>query len=70
MHGTDFQHEHDEHSRGPGAAFRVGIGGPVGTVAASVMEIRSPERLPHAATLFSEIDPELQLTIEPRLFGS
>jgi len=31
MHGTDFQHEHDEHSRGPGAAFRVGIGGPVGT---------------------------------------
>jgi urease accessory protein len=31
MHGTDFQHEHVEHSRGPGAAFRVGIGGPVGT---------------------------------------
>jgi urease accessory protein len=42
----------------------------VGTVAASVMEIREPDRLPHTATPFSEIDPELQLTIEPRLFGS
>jgi urease accessory protein len=31
MHGTGYQHDHDEPTRGPGAAFRVGIGGPVGT---------------------------------------
>lgn len=42
----------------------------VGAVAASVTEVREPALLPHAATPFSEIDPELQLTIEPRLFGS
>jgi urease accessory protein len=31
MHGTGCAHEHEEHARAPGAAFRVGIGGPVGT---------------------------------------
>ena len=42
----------------------------VAAVSTSVMDIGEPDRLPHAATPFSEIDPELQLTIEPRLFGS
>ena len=31
MHGTGHGHDHPEWDRGPGAAFRVGIGGPVGT---------------------------------------
>jgi urease accessory protein len=43
---------------------------PVGEVATSVQHLRSPEDLPATSTPFAELDPELQRTIEPRLFGS
>jgi urease accessory protein len=52
------------------ASVLADLRGTVDTVAASVTEIREPDQLPHATTPFSEVDPELQLTIEPRLFGS
>jgi urease accessory protein len=52
------------------ASVLADLRGAVDSVASSVTEIRSPDQLPYAATPFSEIDPELQLTIEPRLFGS
>lgn len=44
--------------------------GPVAEVAGSVLHLRSPAELPHASTPLAELDPELQRTIEPRLFGS
>lgn len=52
------------------AAILADLRGPVDEVANSVMSIGSPADLPHASTPFGEIDPELQLTIEPRLFRS
>jgi urease accessory protein len=52
------------------ASVLADLRGAVDAVASSVTEIRSPDQLPYAATPFSEIDPELQRTIEPRLFGS
>ena len=44
--------------------------GPVAEVAASVLDIAEPAELPTASTPLAELDPELQRTIEPRLFGS
>jgi urease accessory protein len=44
--------------------------GSVAEVAESVLDLESPEDLPCASTPFAELDPELQRTIEPRLFGS
>lgn len=42
----------------------------IDTVADSVGGVNDPDDLPHASTPVAEIDTELQLTIEPRLFGS
>jgi urease accessory protein len=39
-------------------------------VAGSVADVRAPGELPSVSTPFGELDPELQQTIEPRLFGS
>ena len=44
--------------------------GAVAAVAESVQLISAPGDLPCASTPFAELDPELQRTIEPRLFGS
>lgn len=44
--------------------------GAVADVAESVQPIGQPADLPTASTPFAELDPELQRTIEPRLFGS
>jgi urease accessory protein len=44
--------------------------GPVAEVAGSVLDIVAPADLPCASTPLAELDPELQRTIEPRLFGS
>lgn len=43
---------------------------PVADVAESVLSIDAPGDLPSTSTPFAELDPELQRTIEPRLFGS
>ncbi len=43
---------------------------PVAEVAESVQDIGRPEDLPSCSTPLAELDPELQRTIEPRLFGS
>lgn len=43
---------------------------PVAEVAESVLHITAPEHLPCSSTPLGELDPELQRTIEPRLFGS
>ena len=42
----------------------------VAEVAGSVQGIDDPADLPSTSTPFAELDPELQRTIEPRLFGS
>ena len=42
----------------------------VTAVADSVLDVATPDELPSASTPFAELDPELQRTIEPRLFGS
>ena len=42
----------------------------VTAVADSVLEVATPDELPSTSTPFAELDPELQRTIEPRLFGS
>lgn len=52
------------------ASVLADLRGTVTAAADSAMEVSKPDELPHAATPLSEIDPELQLTIEPRLFGS
>ncbi|WP_426574536.1 urease accessory protein UreF [Aquihabitans sp. McL0605] len=44
--------------------------GPVAEVAGSIEGIASPTDLPTTSTPLAELDPELQATIEPRLFGS
>lgn len=44
--------------------------GPVAEVAGSVQHLSSPADLPTSSTPFAELDPELQRTLEPRLFGS
>lgn len=44
--------------------------GPVAEVAESVLDIATPTDLPSLSTPLAELDPELQRTIEPRLFGS
>jgi urease accessory protein len=44
--------------------------GPVAEVAESVLDVATPAGLPHTSTPLGELDPELQRTIEPRLFGS
>jgi len=43
---------------------------PVAEVAESVQDVLAPAHLPTASTPFADLDPELQRTIEPRLFGS
>ena len=43
---------------------------PVAAVAESVLDLSGPADLPSASTPLAELDPELQRTIEPRLFGS
>lgn len=43
---------------------------PVAEVAESVQHIATPADLPSSSTPLAELDPELQRTIEPRLFGS
>lgn len=52
------------------ASVLADLRGPVAEVAESVLEIAAPADLPTASTPFAELDPELQRTIEPRLFGS
>lgn len=52
------------------AAVLVDLREPVAEVAESVLAIRDPAELPTASTPLAELDPELQRTIEPRLFGS
>jgi urease accessory protein len=52
------------------AAVLTDLRDPVARVAASVAGITEPDELPFASTPFAELDPELQQTIEPRLFGS
>lgn len=52
------------------AAVTLDLRDAVTAVARSTGEIHSPTDLPSASTPFAEIDPELQLTLEPRLFGS
>lgn len=52
------------------ARVLVDLRGPVAEVAGSVLAIADPADLPTASTPFAELDPELQRTIEPRLFGS
>ena len=44
--------------------------GAVAEVAESVQHLAGPADLPSASTPLAELDPELQRTIEPRLFGS
>lgn len=44
--------------------------GPVAEVAESVLAIETPDDLPTASTPLADLDPELQRTIDPRLFGS
>lgn len=44
--------------------------GPVAEVAESVLDLTELADLPSTSTPFAELDPELQRTIEPRLFGS
>lgn len=44
--------------------------GPVAAVAESVLGIVTADDLPTASSPLAELDPELQRTIEPRLFGS
>ena len=44
--------------------------GPVAEVAESVQDVATPGALPSTSTPFSDLDPEFQRTIEPRLFGS
>lgn len=43
---------------------------PVADVAESVLDLTGPAELPSTSTPLAELDPELQRTIEPRLFGS
>ncbi len=52
------------------ASLLADLRGPVAEVATSVQDVWSPADLPTASTPFAELDPELQRTIEPRLFGS
>jgi urease accessory protein len=52
------------------AGVLVDLRGSVSEVAGSVTSIQDPEDLPATSTPFAELDPELQATIEPRLFGS
>lgn len=43
---------------------------PVAAVADSVVDVAGPADLPSTSTPLADLDPELQRTIEPRLFGS
>ena len=43
---------------------------PVAEVADSVIGVAGPADLPSSSTPLADLDPELQRTIEPRLFGS
>ncbi|HWJ63952.1 MAG TPA: urease accessory UreF family protein [Acidimicrobiales bacterium] len=52
------------------AAVLADLRGPVAEVAESVQHLTAPADLPAASTPLAELDPELQRTIEPRLFGS
>jgi urease accessory protein len=52
------------------AGVLVDLRAPVAEVAGSVASLDGPGDLPSASTPFAELDPELQVTIEPRLFGS
>lgn len=52
------------------AGVLVALRGSVSAAADAAAASRSPEDLPAASTPFAELDPELQATIEPRLFGS
>lgn len=52
------------------AAVLADLRDPVARVAASVAGLVDPTDLPCTSTPFAELDPELQTTIEPRLFGS
>lgn len=52
------------------AAVTLELRDAVSAVADSVRDIATPDQLPSSSTPFAEIDPELQLTLEPRLFGS
>jgi urease accessory protein len=52
------------------AAVLADLRDPVAEVADSVAELADPGDLPSTSTPFAELDPELQATIEPRLFGS
>lgn len=52
------------------AGVLVDLRGAVAEVATSVVDLAGPADLPTASTPFAELDPELQRTLEPRLFGS
>jgi urease accessory protein len=52
------------------AAVLADLRGAVAGAAESALEVSVPDDLPSTSTPFAELDPELQQTIEPRLFGS
>jgi urease accessory protein len=52
------------------AAVLRDLRGSVEAAATSVVALGGCDELPHLSTPFGELDPELQQTLEPRLFGS